>query len=93
MEYKVKSQKLQDIMDKQVRIVTAAQNLGAVTATTLTIPLDDFSADAIEATDVLIARNITDATVLTPSIDGTDLVLTDVALAATDIVEICIQLK
>jgi len=93
MEYQVKSQKLQDSIDKTVRLTAPAQDLGAVTATTLTIPLDAISSDAIAAADVLVAKNLTDATAMTPSISGSDLILTDVALAASDIVDIVIKLK
>lgn len=93
MEYTVKSQKLQDVITKTIRLTAPAQDLGAVTSTTLTIPLADLSADAIEAADVIVARNLTDATALTPSISGSNLVLTDVALAASDIVDIVIKLK
>lgn len=93
MEYQVKSQKLQDAMDKTVRITAKASELGAVTATTITIPLADFSADAIEATDVLVANNLTDATAMTPSISGTNLILTDAAIAATDLIDMVIRLK
>lgn len=93
MEYQVKSQKLQDLMIKTVRLTARAQELGSVAANVLTIPLADLSADNIEASDVLVARNLTDATALTPAISGSNLTLTDVALAATDIVDIVIKLK
>jgi hypothetical protein len=93
MEYQVKSSKLQDQIDRTVRLTAKAGDLGAVTATTLTIPLADFSADAIAASDVIVAKNLTDATTLTPSISGDNLVLTDVALAASDIVDLVIKLK
>lgn len=93
MEYQVKSQKLQDVISKTVRLTAPAQDLGAVTSTTLTIPLADLSADAIEAADVLIAQNLTDATTMTPSISGSNLVLTDAALAASDKINLVIKLK
>lgn len=93
MKYQVKSQELQDLMIKTVRLTARAQELGSVAANVLTIPLADLSADAIEASDVLVARNLTDATALTPAISGSNLTLTDVALAATDIVDIVIKLK
>jgi hypothetical protein len=93
MKYQVKSQKLQDIQTKTVRLTAQAQELGAVTATTITIPLADFSSDAITAADVRVARNLTDATAMTPSISGTDLILTDVAIAATDLIDLVIKLK
>lgn len=93
MKYQVKSQELQDLMIKTVRLTARAQDLGSVAANVLTIPLADLSADAIEASDVLVARNLTDVTALTPAISGSNLTLTDVALAATDIVDIVIRLK
>jgi hypothetical protein len=93
MKYQVKSQELQDLMIKTVRLTARAQELGSVASNVLTIPLADLSADAIEASDVLVARNLTDATALTPAISGSNLTLTDVALAATDIVDIVIKLK
>jgi hypothetical protein len=93
MEYQVKSQKLQDIEVKTVRLTARAQELGAVTATTITIPLADLAADAIEASDVLIAKNITDATTMSASIVSSDLVLTDAAIAASDIIDLVIRLK
>jgi hypothetical protein len=93
MEYQVKSQKLQDILQSTVRLTAKAQELGAVTATTITIPLADISADAIAATDVLVARNLTDSTAMTPSISGTNLVLTDAAIAVTDLIDVVIRLK
>jgi len=93
MKYQVKSQELQDLMIKTVRLTARAQEIGSVAANVLTISLADLSADAIEASDVLVARNLTDATALTPAISGSNLTLTDVALAATDIVDIVIKLK
>jgi hypothetical protein len=93
MEYQVKSQKLQDIIQSTVRLTAKAQELGAYTATTITIPLADISADAIAATDVLVARNLTDATAMTASVVGTNLILTDVAIAATDLIDVVIRLK
>lgn len=93
MEYQVKSQKLQDVISKTVRLTARAQEIGSVAANVLTIPLADISSDAIEASDVLVARNLTDSTALTPAISGANLTLTDVALAATDLVDIVIKLK
>lgn len=93
MRYQVKSQELQDVMIKTVRLTARAQELGSVAANVLTIPLADLSEDDIAASDVLVARNLTDATALTPAISGSNLTLTDVALAATDIVDIVIKLK
>jgi hypothetical protein len=93
MSYQLKSQKLSDLQNKTARLTAAASDLGAVTATTLTIPLADLSADAIEAADVIVARNLTDSTAMTPSISGSNLVLTDVALAASDKIDLVIKLK
>jgi hypothetical protein len=93
MKYQVKSQELQDVMIKTVRLTARAQELGSVASNVLTIPLADLSADAIEASDVLVARNLTDATALTPAISGSNLTLTDVALAATDVIDLVIKLK
>lgn len=93
MEYKVASPKLQDIQTKTVRITAKASELGTVTATTITIPLADINAEAIVAADVLVANNLTDSTAATPSISGSDLVLTDVAIAATDLFDLVIRLK
>ena len=93
MKYQVKSQKLQDIQTKTVRLTAQAQELGAVTATTITSRLADLSSDAIAAADVRVAKNLTDATAMTQSISGTDLILTDVAIAATDLIDLVIKLK
>jgi hypothetical protein len=93
MEYQVKSQKLQDSMAKTVRLTAQAKDLGSVAANVLTIPLADFSADAIEASDVLVANNLSEATAMTPAISGSNLTLTDVALVGADIVDIVIKLK
>lgn len=93
MKYQVKSQKLQDLQVKTVRLTAQAQELGAVTATTITIPLADFSSDAIAATDVRVANNLSEATAMTPSISGSNLVLTDAAIAAGDIIDLVIKLK
>lgn len=93
MEYQVKSQKLQDVMSKTVRLTAKAGDLGSVAANVLTIPLADLSADAIEASDVLKASNLSEDTEATPSISGSNLLITDTALVATDIVDIVIRLK
>jgi hypothetical protein len=93
MEYQVKSQKLQDAMSKTVRLTAPAQDLGSVAANVLTIALADISADAIAAADVLRAHNLSEDTACTPAISGSNLTITDVALAATDIVDIVIKLK
>ena len=93
MEYQVKSQKLQDVMIKTVRLTAKASDLGSVAANVLTIALADFSSEDIAAADVLVARNLTDATALTPAISGANLTLTDVAMAAGDIIDLVIRLK
>lgn len=93
MKYQVKSQKLQDLQVKTVRLTAQAQELGAVTATTITIPLADFSSDAIVAADVRVAKNLSEATAMTPSIVGSNLVLTDAAIAAADLIDLVIRLK
>ena len=93
MKYQVKSQKLQDLQVKTVRLTAAAQELGAVTATTITIPLADLASDAIVAADVKVANNISEDTAMTPSIVGSNLVLTDAAIAAGDLIDLVIRLK
>jgi hypothetical protein len=92
-KYSIASQKLQDIAIKTVRLTAKAGELGAVTATTITIPLADISSDAIAAADVLVANNITEDTAAVASISGTNLVLTDTAIAATDLIDLVIRLK
>lgn len=93
MEYQVKSQKLQDVMAKTVRLTAKASDLGSVASNVLTIPLADLSADAIEASDVLRAHNLSEDTEATPSISGSNLLITDVALVAADLVDLVIKLK
>jgi hypothetical protein len=93
MKYQVKSQQLQDVQLKTVRLTAPAQDLGSVASNVLTIPLSDFSSDAIAASDVLVAKNLTEETAITPSISGSNLLLTDVAMAKTDIIDLVIKLK
>jgi hypothetical protein len=94
MEYQVKSSKLQDLLLKTVRLTAKASDLGSVDSDILSIPLSDLSADAIEASDVLIANNATEATPLTATISGSNLELEDAtSLAASDIVDLVIKLK
>lgn len=93
MEYKLVSPQLQDIQTKTVRITARAAELGVVTATTITIPLEDIGVDDIAAADVLVARNLTDSTAATPSVVGANLVLTDAAIAVTDLFDLVIRLK
>ncbi len=92
MEYKLKSPLLQDIETKTVRITALASELGVVTATTISIPLANLRSD-VTAADVLIAQNYTDGTKATASIVGTDLVLTDAAIAASDVFNLVLRLK
>lgn len=94
MEYKTPSPKFQDIETKTLRLTATASELGTVTATTISIPLANLSADSdTVAADVLVAQNYTDGTKATASIVGTDLVLTDAAIAASDVFQIVIRLK
>jgi hypothetical protein len=93
MEYQLKSSKLQDVMTKTVRLTAKAGDLGSVALNVLTIPLSDLSIDAIFASDVLVANNLSEETALTPAIAGSNLTLTDVALTASDIVDLVIKLK
>lgn len=92
MEYKIASSRFEDFETKTVRITAQASELGAVTATTITIPLADLKSD-LTASDVLMAQNYTDGTKAVASISGTNLVLTDTAIAATDVFNLVIRLK
>jgi hypothetical protein len=93
MEYQLKSSKLQDVMTKTVRLTAKAGDLGSVASNVLTIPLSDLSIDAIAASDVLVANNLSEDTAITPAIAGSNLTLTDVSLVASDIVDLVIKLK
>lgn len=94
MEYKTPSPKFQDIVTKTLRLTAKASELGVVTATTISIPLADLCMeDDIVAGDCLLAHNITDDTYAVPTIVGTDLVLTDAAIAATDVFDVVVRLK
>jgi hypothetical protein len=93
MDYRIAGAKLQNLEAKTVRITATASELGTVTATTITIPLSDLGFEDIAATDVLVAHNYTDDTKATPSIVGSNLVLTDAAIAATDIFELVYRIK
>jgi hypothetical protein len=108
MKYQVKSSKLQDVQTQTVRLTAAAEDLGSVASNALKIPLDDLMESADQenfrlnlSKRILIAENLTDSTVLTASIPEfpvdsglyPDLVLQDVALAKTDILNIVIKLK
>lgn len=92
-DYRIASAKLQNLEAKTIRLTAKASELGAVTATTITIPLADIGFDDIAATDVLVAQNLTDSTAATPSISGSNLVLTDTAIAATDLFNLVIRIK
>lgn len=95
MKYQVPSSKLQDIQTKTLRLTAKASELGSVATNVLTIPLSDISPDAIIAADVIVAQNLSEETALTPSIslDGSNLLLTDVALVGSDLVNLVIKLK
>lgn len=93
MKYQVPSSKLQDIQTKTLRLTAKASELGSVAANVLTIPLSDISPDAIIAADVIVAQNLSEETALTPSISGSNLLLTDVALVGSDLVNLVIKLK
>ena len=83
-----------------IRFTAPAQDLGSVASNALSIPLADLF-DSSEIADfkvyfasrVLVAKNLTDSTSLTPSISGESLVLTDVAMAKSDILDIVIKIK
>jgi hypothetical protein len=93
MKYQVPSSKLQNIQIKTLRLTAKASELGSVAANVLTIPLSDISSDSILASDVLVATNLSEETALTPSIVGSNLLLTDVAMVGTDLVDLVIKLK
>ena len=93
MKYQVPSSKLQDIQTKTLRLTAKASELGSVATNVLTIPLSDISPDAIIAADVIVAQNLSEETALTPSISGSNLLLTDVALVGSDLVNLVIKLK
>lgn len=93
MEYKFASAKFQDLEVKTVRLVARASELGVFTATTITIPLINISKEAIITSDVLFCRNLTDSTIVSAAVVGSNLVLTDLAIAATDVFDLVIRLK
>ena len=93
MKYQVPSSKLQNIQIKTLRLTAKASELGSVAANVLTIPLSDISSDSILASDVLVATNLSEETAITPSIVGSNLLLTDVAMVGTDLVDLVIKLK
>jgi hypothetical protein len=93
MKYQVPSSKLQNIQIKTLRLTAKASELGSVAANVLTIPLSDISSDPILASDVLVATNLSEETAITPTIVGSNLLLTDVAMVGTDLVDLVIKLK
>jgi hypothetical protein len=93
MKYQVPSSKLQNIQIKTLRLTAKASELGSVAANVLSIPLSDISSDSISASDVLVAENLSEETAITPTIVGSNLVLTDVALVGADLVNLVIKLK
>jgi hypothetical protein len=93
MKYQVPSSKLQNIQIKTLRLTAKASDFGTVAANVLTIPLSDISSDPIIATDVLVANNLSEETAITPSIVGSNLLLTDVAMVGSDLVDLVIKLK
>jgi len=93
MNYGLSSAKFQNLDAKTLRLTARASDLGVVTATTITISLKDIALIPIEATDVLVCNNLTDATVAVPTIVSGNLVLTDTAIAATDLFDVVIRLK
>jgi response regulator RpfG family c-di-GMP phosphodiesterase len=108
MKYQVKSSKLQDVQTNTVRFTAPAHDLGSVASNALKIPLDEIMefSDQEEfrtqlSSRILIAKNLSEDTVLVASIPEfpadsdlyPDLVLQDVAMAKTDIIEIVIKLK
>jgi hypothetical protein len=93
MKYQVPSSKLQNIQIKTLRLTAKASELGSVAANVLSIPLADISSDSISASDVLVAENLSEETAITPTVVGSNLVLTDVALVGTDLVNLVIKLK
>jgi hypothetical protein len=93
MKYQVPSSKLQNIQIKTLRLTAKASELGSVAANVLSIPLADISADSISASDVLVAENLSEETAITPTIVGSNLVLTDVALVGANLVNLVIKLK
>jgi hypothetical protein len=93
MKYQVPSSKLQNIQIKTLRLTAKASELGSVAANVLSIPLADISSDSISASDVLVAENLSEETAITPTVVGSNLVLTDVALVGADLVNLVIKLK
>lgn len=95
-DYRIPSPKLQDVAAKTLFLTAKVSDLGAFTTTTITIPLSSIAIDDIEASDVLKANNLTDATAAVATISGSNLVLTAggaTTFAAGDVMEIVIKLK
>ena len=93
MKYQVPSSKLQNLQIKTLRLTAKASDLGSVASNVLTIPLSDISSESISAADVLVAENLSEETAATPSISGSNLLLTDVALVGSDLINLVIKLK
>lgn len=93
MEYKLKSAKLQDIVTKTEQLFAKAADLGTISSGNLLIPFADIKPGLVAA-DILVAKNLTEAEDLTPSISGENLVLTktteDVVAAA--VIQLVIKL-
>ena len=108
MKYQVKSSKLSDVQIKTVRLTAPAEDLGSVASNALTIPLSDLMEISDQedfrnelSQRILVAKNLTEDTSITASVPEfpvdselyPDLVLQDVAMAKTDIIDIVIKLK
>jgi len=96
MEYKFASAKFENIQTRTVRLVAKVAELGSFTGTVLTIPLINITKEALEASDVLISYNITDATAAVPTIVGANLLLTAggaTTFVAGDLIDLVIRLK
>ncbi len=109
MKYQVSSAKFQNYVDTTIDLIAFANELGSIEtiqtgvdefeepiyADVLTITLADLSENAIAATDVLIAKNLSEATNGTAAIteDGLYLTITDTAIASSDLMDVVIRMK
>ena len=96
MEYKTASPKFQDIQTKTIQLHAKVEELGTFTTTVITIPLANIAKDAIAASDVLVATNLTDATASVATVVGANLLLTAggaTTFAAADLMHLVIRLK
>lgn len=108
MKYQVKSSKLQDVQSKTVRFTAPAEDLGPVSSNALKIQLNDLIEfnDQEEfrtqlSSRILIAKNLTEDTTLVASIPENpvdsglypELILQDVAMLKTDVLDLVIKLK